>query len=109
MLSVQGHKEYLIEKAILLIYNSMDYLIPAAVVLTLPLWILPALLYYTNYKVLQLAKCLFRMGNHIVTQQPPQPLSYAILKGTGRYLRESEDAHKKQFYDYTSRRKRMLI
>ena len=36
--------------------------------------------------------------------------SYAVLKGNGRYLREDcPDTLKKQFYDYTSRRNKIII
>ena len=106
---MQGH-DSLKEKAFLLLHAYMDYIIPVAVLLTFPLWILPALIYYTNYKLFQIAKCILRMGNHIVGNPHPQQPAYAILKGNGRYLREdSENVHKKQFYDYTSRRKGVII
>jgi hypothetical protein len=72
----------------LFLYQYMDYLVTATVVLTFFIWIGPALIYYSTTKFIQVARCILRMGNTIVNSEQREELSYAILKGNGRYLRE---------------------
>lgn len=84
----------------------MDIWLPLALFTTLPIWIVPALLYLLASRVLQLTRCFLRIGNNLIHHLPRDPPAYAILKGNGRYLRDDgENVHQKQFYDYTSRSK----
>jgi hypothetical protein len=97
----------LIEKTLILAYRYMDYWIPVCIFLTFPIWILPGLLYYFACNLLHTCKSIKTITKALINSKPAtSELSYAILRGNGRYLREEgEDVHKKQFYDYTSRSK----
>lgn len=89
----------------------MDYWIPVCVLISFPVWILPGILYYLTHKILQGWRCAVAVSKTFMNLKPEKmELSYAILRGNGRYLREeSENVHKKQFYDYTSRSKQVKM
>jgi hypothetical protein len=110
MLKAKDHREPLMEKVMALIILYMDYWLPLVVILTFPVWILPVLIYCLFSKLLQIFKCFLNIGNSLINATPTPDLCYAILKGNGRYLRdEGQSVHKKQFYDYTSRRISRII
>jgi hypothetical protein len=88
MLQVKNIQEQCKHKAIMLLLDYMDYWLPLLLFITLPLWILPALFYYSTWRMVQMWKCCLRMGNKLIHTDTPSELSYAILRGNGKYLRE---------------------
>lgn len=77
------------EKALVLIYRYMDYWIPICVVLSFPIWILPALLYYLACNLLHTCNSIKLISKTLIgAKTHPSQLSYAIIRGNGRYLRD---------------------
>jgi hypothetical protein len=104
LMQAKASNSGLLENMMLLTFRYMDYWIPVCVFLSFPIWILPGVFYYLAWKVVQSWKSMVTLGRTLLFNTASSALSYAILRGNGRYLRvESEDVHKKQFYDYTSR------
>ena len=101
----RGVVEQVSRAILLLAYRYMDYWLPALLLLSLPLWLLPTATGYLFYKAHRLIKLTLKKGHELAKSDASPTLHYAVLKGNGKYLREEEDAFVKQFYDYTSRRK----
>jgi hypothetical protein len=79
----------LTEKVLGLTYRYMDYWIPICVVLTFPAWILPGLLYYLACHILNTCNSIKLISKTVIgLKTPPSQLSYAIIRGNGRYLRD---------------------
>jgi hypothetical protein len=75
--------EYIINN----LHKSREYLIPIIVILTLPLWAIPYLIFIAIDKTINIIKYLHTAFAFLINTTHSAPLHYAILKGNGRYLR----------------------
>lgn len=99
----------MIRRVVMTVYLMVDRLIPYAIKLTFPLWALPVLCFMLASRTIRIWRSILEFIWSVVYPNTPPVLGYAILKGNGQYLRTNrEEVLIQQFYDYTSRSKKLI-
>jgi hypothetical protein len=68
LLMLQGkyQQEYSMSRLGVLLLDYMDYWLPLCLFITFPLWIFPAIVYYTAWRFMQVWKFWLRLGSKLV-------------------------------------------